>query len=182
MRTNRDRALDAGIELLGTEGVRSLTHGRVDQRAGLPKGSTSNCFRTRAALLEGVIDALLAAETAPVGAAFAAASVEEMVDALTGLFEFLTGPQAVVTTARLSLYLEAAHDEALSAALARGRATLEEQIRPSFVALGAPDPDLAIQALATTFEGMFLHALARHAAIDARRLIDLVIRAVLPGS
>jgi hypothetical protein len=45
------RALDAAIELLGTEGLRALTHVRVDLRAGLPKGSTSNYFRTRAALL-----------------------------------------------------------------------------------------------------------------------------------
>jgi len=137
---------------------------------------------TRAALFEGVVDAMLAAESAPVEAAFAPTTVEELVDALTTLFELLTGTQATITAARLALYVEAGHDDALRAALARGRATLEQQIRPAFVTLGAPDPHLAIQALATTFEGMFLHALARHAEIDAHRLIDLVARAALRTS
>jgi hypothetical protein len=31
-------ALDAAIELLGAEGLHALSHVRVDQRAGLPKG------------------------------------------------------------------------------------------------------------------------------------------------
>lgn len=48
------------IELLGTQGLRALTHGRVDARAGLPRGSTSNHFRTRQALL-GACDPQVAA-------------------------------------------------------------------------------------------------------------------------
>ncbi|MGW4580354.1 TetR/AcrR family transcriptional regulator [Rhodococcus aetherivorans] len=44
------------MELLGAEGVRALTHARVDTRAGLPPGSTSNWFRTRRALLGGIVD------------------------------------------------------------------------------------------------------------------------------
>ena len=50
------RVLEAAVELLGTEGLRALTHARVDAQAGLPKGSTSNYFRTRAQLLIGVND------------------------------------------------------------------------------------------------------------------------------
>ena len=69
VQSNREQALAAAVELLGTEGLRSLTHGRVDERAGLPKGSTSNHFRTRAALLEGVLDWMLDTELPEVGAA-----------------------------------------------------------------------------------------------------------------
>ena len=54
--TTRNRALEAAVELLGAEGVRALTHARIDDRAGLPSGSTSNSFRTRRALLGGVVD------------------------------------------------------------------------------------------------------------------------------
>ncbi len=79
----------------------------------------------------------------------------------------------------MALYVEAAHDAALRAALTRGRSVLEQRLRPAFAALGAPDPDLAVQALATSFEGMFLHMIAQHAPMDARRLIDLVVRAAL---
>ena len=52
----RERGLEAAVELLGAEGVRALTHARVDERAGLPPGSTSNWFRTRRALLGGIVD------------------------------------------------------------------------------------------------------------------------------
>jgi DNA-binding transcriptional regulator YbjK len=39
------RVLEAAVVLLGTEGLRALAHARVDEQAGLPKGSTSNYFR-----------------------------------------------------------------------------------------------------------------------------------------
>ena len=65
----------------GTEGLRSLTHVRVDERAGLPKGSTSNHFRTRAALLEGVLEWMLDTELPEVGAATAPETVDELVEA-----------------------------------------------------------------------------------------------------
>jgi DNA-binding transcriptional regulator YbjK len=177
--TNRERAVQAAIDLLGTEGVRALTHGRVDERAALPRGSTSNYFRTRAALFEGVVDAMVASELPAVQPAFSPRTADELVDGLVRLFEFLTGPQRVMTAARLALFVEAGHDDVLSAQLARGRAAMEEQIRPAFVALGAPDPDLATQVLATTFEGMFVHVIARHAAVDVPQLITLIVRAAL---
>ena len=84
------RALDAAIELLGTEGLRALTHVRVDRRAGLPKGSTSNYFRTRAALLTGVVDRILERELPLVGATFTPTSADDLVEALCGLFAYLT--------------------------------------------------------------------------------------------
>lgn len=44
--------LDAAIDLLGDAGAGGLSHRAVDERAGLPAGTTSNYFRTRLALLE----------------------------------------------------------------------------------------------------------------------------------
>lgn len=175
---NREKAVSAAIELLGTEGIRSLTHGRVDERAGLPKGSTSNHFRTRAALLRGVLDAMLSSEL-PGVVALRSSSAAELVDSLVDFFEFLTGPNRLVTTARLALFLEAAHDEDLRASLAHGRATLEEHLGPALASLGAPDPALATQVLAAGFEGMFLHRIARHAEIEPRPLIERLVRAAL---
>lgn len=71
MSSLRDRTLDAAIRLLETQGLRALTHRRIDEKAQLPPGSTSNYFRTRDALLTGVADAILERELAGVGAAFA---------------------------------------------------------------------------------------------------------------
>ena len=50
--TTRERALEAAVDVLGTDGVRALSHARVDERAGLPPGSTSNWFPIRRALLQ----------------------------------------------------------------------------------------------------------------------------------
>ena len=55
MAATRDRALEAAVRLVGEQGIRALTHARVDEEAGLPKGSTSNWFRTRDALVAGVL-------------------------------------------------------------------------------------------------------------------------------
>lgn len=44
---------DAAIEILAEDGARGLTHRKVEQRAGLPAGTTSSYFRTREALLQG---------------------------------------------------------------------------------------------------------------------------------
>jgi DNA-binding transcriptional regulator YbjK len=178
--TNRERALDAAIELLGTEGLRALTHGRVDTRAGLPKGSTSNYFRTRAALLEGVVQHMLDIEAPAVGrAVLAPDSPEELVDELVRFYEFLTGPSRTMTTARMALLVEASHDAALRAALAQGRAALEQLIVPALVRLGAADPKAATDALAVCFEGLYLHRIGRHADPDARSVFELVVRSAL---
>lgn len=48
----RAQLLDAAIGILADAGVGGLTHRQVDERAGLPAGTTSNYFRTRQALLE----------------------------------------------------------------------------------------------------------------------------------
>jgi DNA-binding transcriptional regulator YbjK len=48
----RAQILDAAIGILADVGVGGLTHRHVDDRAGLPAGTTSNYFRTRQALLE----------------------------------------------------------------------------------------------------------------------------------
>ncbi|MES9591091.1 MULTISPECIES: TetR family transcriptional regulator [unclassified Streptomyces] len=47
-----DLIADAALALLAERGMRGLTHRAVDERAGLPQGSTSNYARTRQALLE----------------------------------------------------------------------------------------------------------------------------------
>ena len=121
----KTRAVEAAIELVGTEGLRALTHARVDQQAGLPKGSTSNYFRTHQALLSGVVDGIVDNELPSVNVAFSPSSPDELVDALCALFEHLTTVNETMTTARLVLFMEASHNAALREALSRGRAAMD---------------------------------------------------------
>src|SRR5664279_596003 len=62
MSDRENRLLDAAIHVLGTGGMRRLTHRAVDAGAGLPVGSTSNRFRTRDALLSAVLRRILERE------------------------------------------------------------------------------------------------------------------------
>lgn len=51
----RDLA-DAGIRVLAESGARGLTHRAVDQAAGAPIGTTTNYFRSRSELLQGLVE------------------------------------------------------------------------------------------------------------------------------
>ena len=178
---NRERSLRAAVDLLGTGGMRALTHGRVDAAAGLPKGSTSNHFRTRAALLDGVLTWMLEQQLSEVGPAEDVDTVDELVDLLTTLFAHMTGPARTVTAARMALIVEAAHDPELRTALAAGRRTVIDALGPTLVKLGAPDPTLAGQTLAACIQGLFLQELAGIDDHDPGPVINLVVRAAVGG-
>jgi AcrR family transcriptional regulator len=111
----QQRALEAAVEILGTDGVRALTHARVDERAGLPPGSTSNWFRTRRALLGGVSDWIAEQERAGMAPSGLPpiATADELVDALSGVVELLSGPFATRSRARYALFLELSDDPEL---------------------------------------------------------------------
>ncbi|WP_293694669.1 TetR/AcrR family transcriptional regulator [uncultured Agrococcus sp.] len=47
---------DAGVAVLAREGSRGLTHRAVDAEADVPTGTTSNYFRSRDALIQGIFD------------------------------------------------------------------------------------------------------------------------------
>ncbi|GAA1479910.1 TetR family transcriptional regulator [Gordonia sinesedis] len=177
--TIRLRALDAAISLLAAGGVRALTHGRVDERAGLPKGSTSNYFRTRASLVQAVMDRIVELETPRVGAGVLPRDVDGLVGTLTALFDATTGPGRELTTARLVLFTEAVHDPEVRESVSRGRAALETIVVPAFAAAGAPNPELAAQTVMATMEGLILHRVVRGDPSDATPVIDLVVRAAL---
>src|SRR5690348_1887479 len=164
--SNRDRALAAAVELLGTEGLRGLTHARVDDRAELPKGSTSNYFRSRAALLDGVVDWMVSQETPRIETTLKPSSPEDLIDELCRLYEFMTGPNAVVVTARMVLWVEAATNPQVRQALLRGRATMASMLLPALAGLGVRDPLAVSDTIGACVQGLFLQQFARGEAID----------------
>ncbi|WP_313023148.1 hypothetical protein [Mobilicoccus sp.] len=54
--SRRALALAAAVDVFGRDGLHGLTHGRVDAAGSLPRGTTSNHFRTRAALVQAVCE------------------------------------------------------------------------------------------------------------------------------
>jgi DNA-binding transcriptional regulator YbjK len=171
--------LNAAVELVGNEGLRALTHVRVDERAGLPRGSTSNYFRTRAALLSGVVDWIAERELSEVGPAVSAASATSVVDTMCDLLDYVTQHNRSMTAARLILFMEASHDPSLLDAVSRGRTAMESSVTAAMTRLGASDPAVAAAALMACMEGLILHRIVRHDDSDPRPAIELVVSAAV---
>ncbi|WP_127130335.1 TetR/AcrR family transcriptional regulator [Georgenia sp. SYP-B2076] len=180
MTPTKARVLDAAIELLGTKGLRALTHARVDERAGLPKGSASNYFRTRQALVSGVVERVAELERPELGSTFTPpASAAELLDGLCGLLDHLTQANRTQTTARLVLFMEASHDAALRDTLSRAHDTMIAAVVLTLARLGVRDPVTTASAISACFEGLLLHRIARHDDTDPRPVFELVLKATL---
>ena len=179
----RERALEAAVELLGAEGVRALSHARVDDRAGLPPGSTSNWFRTRRALLGGVIDWLAERERADFdpGAMPEITGPDELIEGLCAMTELQSGPFAARTRARYALFLELAGDPELGEPLRRQRREFERWTERIVIAVGIADPGPATRAIMALGDGLLLHRLTVDPTLDLRPAIERTVRA-LAGS
>lgn len=181
MITTRERALRAAVDEVGDHGIRALTHARVDARAGLPKGSTSNWFRTRAALLAGLIEHIADAERsdAPIAPTTDTTTEQDVVDLICSLIETASGPQAARTRVRFALSLEAAHDAELLAPLLRQRAVMVEWTAALLRQVGAQDADEAARTLLACGNGLLFHRLTVDPAAEIRPAVARCVRACL---
>ncbi len=176
----RERALEAAVELLGAQGVRALSHARVDARAGLPPGSTSNWFRTRRALLAGVVDWIAMRERADFDPAAmpAITEVDELIEGLCRVVELRSGPFATRTRARYALFLELAGDAELGEPLRRQRREFERWMERIVVAVGIIDPVPATRAVMALGDGLLLHRLTVDPGLEPRPAIERAVRAL----
>src|SRR6476469_5333345 len=95
----RDAVSAAAVQVLGTGGSRALTHRAVDRAAGVAEGTTSNYFRTRKALVAGVLGYISRAESAPLDGLIPAGGlgVDELVALSAQRIEYLLGPGRTLT-------------------------------------------------------------------------------------
>ncbi|RZS68291.1 TetR family transcriptional regulator [Agromyces ramosus] len=179
MAATKERALEAAVELLGTNGVRALSHARVDERAGLPAGSTSNWFRTRRALLAGVVDWMAEHERADFNPSIVERPTPEtLIEGLCTVLLMQTGPLAVRTRARYALFLELAADDELLAPMRRQRREFEQWTDRLIVDAGMPDPVPAARALMALSDGLILHRLTVDPELEVRPVIERAVRAL----
>jgi AcrR family transcriptional regulator len=178
--TTRERALEAAVELLGAQGVRALSHARIDERAGLPPGSTSNWFRTRRALLGGIVDWIAEHERGDLDpdATPTITELDQLIDGLCAVAELQTGLFATRTRARYALFLELAGDSDLGEPLRRQRREFERWTEQIVIAVGIADPVPATRALMALGDGLLLHRLTVDPALDVRPAIERAVRAL----
>lgn len=180
MSSIRTRALDAAVALVGADGVRALTHGRVDAAAGLPPGSTSNHFRTRAALLAGVIAWIAEQERRDADAPAAIASEEQFATALTRMIEAQSGPHAVRTRARYALFLEAGDDES-AAPLHVQREIFHTWVQEILRGIGGPEAAARTAFLMAACEGLLLHRITVDPAAPLAASVSVAVATALRG-
>jgi AcrR family transcriptional regulator len=156
------RLLDAAIDVLGTRGIRQLTHRAVDVAADLPIGSTSNRFRTRESLLVGVLRRILERETAMwtrLAIGIRTPTVEAVASAIGRLVEELTDGGRVLSQARRAVFVEATHRPALRSEIAHLEDEIGVWMVPLLSELGTSDPTRDVHHLLALMDGLVINQL-----------------------
>lgn len=140
---NRREAIEgAALELVAEGGARALTHRRIDQRLGLPEGTTSNYARTRRDLVRLVVDRVAAvANLRPSGTALPT-TIGEAIPQLVEAFE-QTVARGDDTRARMALSIECRQDAELHELLTTRspvRAKLLDEATAMLASLDVPEP------------------------------------------
>jgi DNA-binding transcriptional regulator YbjK len=185
----RTEILDGALAVLADQGMRGLTHRAVDTAAGLPAGSTSYYYRSRAALVSGCVRRLLERDLehdVPTVEAAAPGGVAGLVDALTGIGVRMATVERRRTLARYELSLAGVRDPALRAELVRGGDVIRQRGAALLHRAGATDPAAAAAEVAAVLDGLVYTALTRgpddpgHLAAWLRPPLDRLVRS-LPG-
>jgi DNA-binding transcriptional regulator YbjK len=186
---------DAAIEVVAAHGMRGLTHRAVDARAGVPQGSTSAYFRTRKALVEGLVQRLSDLDDAEITAArLDHAAVHEPVDVdrlaegVAALLDHWLTVGRSRSLARFACLLEATHHPELRTILAHGDRP-RAQARAMVSLAGSTDPDRDSRALVAFIDGLLFDRLAGGGVATAptpgtpesRDQLRYAIRAALVG-
>jgi DNA-binding transcriptional regulator YbjK len=159
---------DAAIHVVATKGMRGLTHRAVDAQAGVPLGSTSAYFRTRKALVEGVVRRLADLDnaeveeldtTAPLDPDLLAEGIAHVLDQW-----MTTGRER--TLARYACLLEATHHPELRGILAHGERP-RVRAQAMLAAAGAEDPERQGRALVAFVDGLLFDRLVGSGALGA---------------
>jgi DNA-binding transcriptional regulator YbjK len=188
----RTQLLDAAIDILADTGVGGLTHRLVDERAGLPSGTTSNYFRTRLALLEATTNHVaeqhwqrVALMQALVGQSVDTETVKAlMARMISGLGP--TGDDEQMrrgNIARMALFLEGTRRPELLPALGQIQAAALKSARLILEAAGFAPTDEQMGELARLLNGIAFSNSTFTADQPGRRdpagLIDRLLKTVL---
>ncbi|TQK70130.1 TetR/AcrR family transcriptional regulator [Nocardioides sp. SLBN-35] len=176
MPTRPELVADAAVTVLARDGLRSLTHRAVDAEAALPAGSTSNCFRSRTALLEAVVDRLEELDRAAItaGPPPDPTSMPALAAYLSGNVRLMTSRRHVRTTrARLVLLL----DETAGPAMEEGHRRFLGMLEAMLAQGGHPTPGPTARAVSDLLDGALMHAASvRSRTIDVAELSAAVER------
>ena len=175
------RIADAALEVLGTQGIHALSHARVDATAGVPAGSASNYFRTRASLITGAVARLRELDQADWRATLAAgppADLEALAAALADFVEISTGPMRTRTVARYVIFVQGVTERPLLEQLNADRGLIVDWVAATLATLGVAVPAEIATALLADVEGQILHRLTGFSAAPAGPRLRALVTAL----
>ncbi|OBK54025.1 TetR/AcrR family transcriptional regulator [Mycobacterium sp. 1081908.1] len=176
----RAQLLDAAIGILADTGVGGLTHRQVDERAGLPAGTTSNYFRTRQALLEATAARTVDLHWRRVEALQAAVGslTRDGIEAL--LTRMLSDPDVEArryTLARFELFMEGTRRPELQPFLKDLQAAAVKSATLIFEAAGFTPEPRQMEQLSRLLNGYVFSNLTLPGADDPGGLVDRLLTA-----
>jgi len=183
MPSRPEQLLDAAIAVLGSQGIRQLTHRAVDAAAELPAGSASNYFRTREALVNAMIVRFADRDRQSweaLAGMFTPREPGELVAALAAYVQRAVGADREVTIARYSVFIEAALRPGAREQLTRSAREIRRWGADWLRGIGAADPELACELLFDQIDGLILHRLAYpDLAVDLEARLTAMVRGSL---
>jgi DNA-binding transcriptional regulator YbjK len=191
----RRELCDAAIQLLAADGVKGVSHLKVDRKAGVPGGTTSFYFRTRSALLHAVAARVaeldlkeLAAATKPSPASNGSGTQPGPSGLAVLVIRSATGARLTRTKARNELALQAGRDPVLEEALRHYRERFAHLIRQAVLRLQPhdrdPDPALVDEqayVLMQFISGVMMSFASGDHTIRTAEQLDILMSGVVAG-
>ncbi|WP_107987373.1 TetR/AcrR family transcriptional regulator [Rhodococcus sp. OK519] len=181
----RQALADAGLTVLANQGARGLTHRAVDREAGVPAGTTSNYFRSRDALVAGLVERigerLTPDETVLAGLSARKPSRELFADYLRDIVRRLTENREV-TVALFELRLESTRNPEVAAMMSDwGRTGFEADVAYNSAA-GLPGGAREIALFHYAVDGLLLDRLTTPLMPDTPtdEIVDALVAGLLP--
>jgi len=179
--------LDAALAVVGSEGMRALTHRRIEDEAGLARGSARYHLGSRDQIVAAMLE-LAALRDAQLGeAVLAKVGLEALAGSTTSLPEILAAlvsahlenPGAL--RVRYELLLEASRRPSLEAEAQRWRARFVSTAELALTAAGQADPHLVAVLLVGCGDGLLFDALIT-GRTNAPELAERAAAAILLAS
>lgn len=147
----RDDVLTAVVSALGEHGLYGLTHRKVDRAGALPEGTTSNYFRTRAQLLSGAVEHLVAGDLQAweTMGADEITTTDDLVDIAAAFVAWAVGDGRPRSSAQIALLEAAITNPEVSEVLTRARKVIEHRANQLCSPLGLDRTQVAILLDAT---------------------------------
>jgi DNA-binding transcriptional regulator YbjK len=170
---------DAALDVLADEGIRGLTHRAVDRMAGMPPGTTSAYFRTRAALLTGLVTRLVQLDQAELHTTAEQLpplrTAEDLVNGMALLVrQRLTGKGRRRSIARYACAVESVRDPELREILVPRENAGREAVRSFLAGHGVTDVENRTRTLLSCIDGLVFDRLVSGGEVPREALENLV--------